>query len=88
LILGMLVVELQQYTTFDKVCFLAHKVEQQRKAKLYKIDPPKPFPKSQPFNKGSSYPPPKPSVPIPSTPQKSQAPQKNQRPPNRSNPLL
>jgi len=26
-------VELQAYTTFDEVCVLAHKVEQQRKAK-------------------------------------------------------
>jgi len=34
------VVELQQYTTFDKVCVLAHKVEQQRKAKLHKRDVP------------------------------------------------
>ena len=63
------VVELQQYSTFDEVCVLAHKVEQQRKAKLHKRDLPKPFPKSQPFNRGSSYPAPKPSVPIPSTPQ-------------------
>ena len=63
------VVELQQYTTFDEVCVLAHKDEQQRKAKLHERDLPKPFPKSQPFNMGSSYPPVKPSVPIPSTTQ-------------------
>jgi len=79
-------VELQQYTTVDQVCVLAHKVEQQRKPKLQKRDLPKPFPKRQPFNKGSSYAPPKPSIPIPSTPQKSQPPQKNQPLPNRRNP--
>ena len=80
------VVELQQYTTFDEVCILAHKVEQQRKAKLYKRDPPKPFPRSQPFNKGSPYPPPKPTVSNPPPPQKNQAPQKSQIPPNRPTP--
>jgi len=36
------VVELQQYTTFDKVCMLVHKVEQQRRNKPFKRDFPKP----------------------------------------------
>jgi len=38
------VIELQQYTTFDEVCVLAHKVEQQKKAKPYKRDFPRPLP--------------------------------------------
>jgi len=45
------VIELQQYTTFDKVCVLAHKVEQQRKKNPYRRDypkPPRPIPKPTP----------------------------------------
>ena len=33
------VVELQQYSSFDDVCVLAHRVQQQRKSKLLKKDP-------------------------------------------------
>jgi len=42
-------VELQQYTTFDEVCVLAHKVEQQKKKREF----PKPQNRNSPFNKGS-----------------------------------
>jgi len=48
------VIELQQYTTFDEVCVLAYKVEQQMKAKPYKRDVPRTLPRNQPLNKGSS----------------------------------
>ena len=68
------IVELQQYSTFDEVCVLAHKVEQQKRAKPLKRDFPEPFPESQPFNKGSSFPPSKPMGPTPPTTQKNQAP--------------
>ena len=44
------VVELQQYTTFDEVCVLAHKVEQQRRNKSIKRDFPKPPIRTSPFN--------------------------------------
>jgi len=71
------IVELQQYSTFDEVCVLAHKVEQQRKAKSLKRDFPKPPPKSQPFNKGSLFPPSRPTVSTPFTPPKNQATQKD-----------
>jgi len=51
------VVELQAFTTFDEVCVLAHKVEQQIKTNTPKREFAKPLPKGQPFNKGSpSYP--------------------------------
>jgi len=36
------VVELQQFTTFDEVCALAHKVEQQRRRKLFRQEYPNP----------------------------------------------
>jgi len=47
------VIELQQYTTFDEVCVLAHKVEQQRKKQPVWRDFPKPSILNSPFNKGS-----------------------------------
>ena len=76
------IVDLQAYSTFDEVCVLAHKVEQQRKSKpLPKPENPKPPPQEQTFNKGSS---PSPPFLHPSTslaPQKSQTPQKNLFPP-------
>ena len=62
------VVELQQFATFDEVCVLAYKVEQQRKANPFKHDFSKPTPLNQPFNEGSFNPSPKPMVPPPSTP--------------------
>lgn len=69
------VVELQQYSSFDEVCVLAHKVELQKKTKPLKKDFPKPIPRSFPFNKGSSYPPPKTPIPTPNPPQKNLPPQ-------------
>ena len=61
------VVELQHYTTLDEVCSLAHKVEQQRKAKLKK-DLSKPPQRAYPFNKGSVPFTPKPTnTPTPSS---------------------
>jgi len=55
------VVELQAYTSFNDVCILAHKVEQQKKAKQpQKPSNTKPFIQNEPFNKGSSNPPTKP----------------------------
>jgi len=48
------VIELQQYTMFNEVYVLAHKVEQQNKAKPYKRDFRRPSIWNQPFNKGSS----------------------------------
>ena len=47
------VVELQAYTTFDVVCVLAYKVEQQKKAKqTFKPPNQRPPIRNQPFNKG------------------------------------
>jgi len=55
------VVELQQYSTFNDVCLLTHRVEQQKKAKPFNRDPPKlPLTENPLFNKGSFQPPPKP----------------------------
>jgi len=54
------VMELQHYTTVDKVCSLAHKVELQNKAKLKK-EPPKPPQRAYPFDKGSFSHTPKPT---------------------------
>jgi len=73
------VVELQAYTTFDEVCVLAHKVEQQRKSRMNVRDSFKPYSvpnRGQPLNKGSTTPQPKPSTPFPSIPQKNQATQR------------
>jgi len=36
------IIKLQQYTMFGEVCILAHKVEEQKKAKPYKRDFPRP----------------------------------------------
>ena len=45
------VVELQAYTSFDDVCVLAHKVEQQKKARQpFKPQNQKPYSRNQPFN--------------------------------------
>ena len=71
------VVELQQYTSFDQVCILAHKIEQQRKTRTYIGELPKPPPQNRPFNKGSSYLLPKNRALPPFTPQKTQAPPKS-----------
>jgi len=83
------VVELQAYTTFDEICILAHKVEQQRKSRMFVRDSFKPYPVpnyGQPLNKGSTTPQPKPSTPFPTNPQKNQAPQRP--PPNSPRPNL
>ena len=75
------VVELQAYTSFDDVCVLAHKVEQQKKAKQsQKPQNTRPFTQNQPFNKGSSNLIPKPQNPFPSFPQRTPAPQRTQTP--------
>ena len=76
------IVELQASSTFDEVCVLAHKVEQQRKSKpLPKPENPKPPPQEQTFNKGSSPSPPFHHPYTSLAPQKSQTPQKNLFPP-------
>ena len=72
------VVELQPYTTFDEVCVLAHKVETQLKTRPHKRDLVKSIPEEGPFHKDSPPIPPKPKVPCPSYPQKTQAPQRTQ----------
>jgi len=74
------VVELQAYASFDDFCVLADKVEQQQTSNT------KSFIRNQPFNKGSSYPPPKPQIPFPSNPQRTSAPQKAPTTPFRPNP--
>jgi len=85
------VVELQQFITFDEVCVLAHKVEQQRRMKLFRQEYPKPsqneplqsLPSEQTFNKGSSN-----MLPsIPSPPSKIQTLQLSPPPELKSNPL-
>jgi len=68
------VVELQAFTTFDEVCVLAHKVEQQMKTRPLKRDVVKPPLKGQPFNKGSPSYPSKIVTPPTYFPQKNQAP--------------
>ena len=58
-----IVVDLQAYTSFDEVCVLAHKVEQQKKSKPPSRDEiPKPSPHKQTLNKGSSSYAPKPTA--------------------------
>ena len=47
------VVELQQYTTFDEVCVLAHKIEWQRKKQTVKRDFLKPPVHNSPFTRGA-----------------------------------
>ena len=67
------VVKLQQYSSFDDVCVLAHRVKQQKKSKPFKKDLPKPpLPKSSPFNKGSFQPPSKPTTLFSTPPQRTQ----------------
>ena len=69
------VVELELFTTFDEVCVLAHKIEQQKKPRpTFKPPNPRPFTRNQPFNKGSSNPPPKPQIPFPPNPQRTTTP--------------
>ena len=81
------VVELQSYASFDDVCVLAHKVEQQKKARpTFKPSNPRPPNRNQTFNKGSFQPPPKPQNPFPLNPQKTIAPQKAPAPPFHPNP--
>jgi len=54
------VVELQAYTTFDEVCMLAYKVEQQKKSRHPpKPQNPKPFTRNQPRGVLSLFPSPK-----------------------------
>ena len=63
------VVELQSYASFDDVCMLAHKMEQQKKEKQpFEPQNTRPLNRKQPFNKGSSNPTPKPQNPSPSFP--------------------
>ena len=82
-------VDLQAYITFDEVCVLAYKVEQQKKSRQPpEPQNPKPFTWNQPFNKGSSNPISKPRNPFSSFPKRILAPQKNQAPQNRPNPNL
>jgi len=81
------IVELQAYTSFDEVCVLARKVEQQKKAKHpFKPQNSKPYTRNIPFNKGSSTPPHKPTNPFPSNPQRTLTPKKAQVTPTRPNP--
>ena len=82
------VVELQQYSTFDKVCVLAHKVWQQKKAEPHKRDLPKPLSQSEPLNKGISFPQSKPMTLTPFHPTTNQAPLKSLAPQNTANPSL
>ena len=65
------IVDLQAYTSFDEVCVLAYKVQQQKKNKQplrYEIS--KPSPHEQTVNKGSSFSSPKPTARIPPIPPK------------------
>jgi len=67
------VVELQDYTSFDEVCVLAHKVEQQKNRKQpRRPDFPWPSPPhyEQTVNKGSSSSTPKPTASTPPIPPK------------------
>jgi len=68
---------LQAYTSFDEVCVLAHKVEQQKKSKLpSRHEIPKSSPQEQTVNKGSSSYTPKPTASISPSPQKDRTSQK------------
>jgi len=69
------VVELQAFTTFDEICVLAQKVEQQRRSRFHtREEVPIFLPKEQPLNKGSPNLVPKPTAPPLPTPQKNQTP--------------
>ena len=75
------VVELQAYTSFDEVCVLAHKVEQQKKSKPpSRHETPKSSPHEQTLNNGSSSYAPKPTESLSPSPQKNQTPQKGLSP--------
>ena len=50
------VVELQQFTTFNEVCVLAHKVEQQKKRNPFRKEPHKKSAKNRTIRQGSSKP--------------------------------
>jgi len=80
------VIELQQFTTFDEVCVLAHKVEQQKKRQPVKRDFPKPPIRSSPLNKGSATQTQRTPATNTPYPQRTQAPQKAFTPQNRPNP--
>jgi len=67
-------VELQPYTTFDEVCVLAHKVEQQRKSRPFKREFPKPPLQNEPFNEGNPIFLRKPITPTHPNPQKNTTP--------------
>jgi len=55
-------VELQAFTTFDEICVLAHKVEQQRRSRFHtREEVPTFLSQEQPFNKGSPNLAPKPT---------------------------
>ena len=70
------VVKLQQFTTFDEVCVLAHKVEQQRKKQHAKHDFPKPRNHNPLFNKGSLNQPQRTPASNTPYPRRTQTPQK------------
>ena len=78
------VIELQQYTTFDEVCVLTHKVEQQRKKQPLRREF-KPPNRNSPINKGSTIQPQRNPFPNTPSPQKTQTPQRA-NPPPRPNP--
>jgi len=72
------VVELQAYTSFDEVCMLARKLEQQKKARQsFKPQTSKPSTHEQTVNKGSSFSTPKATVSIPPIRQKNKTPQQS-----------
>jgi len=93
------VMELQQYSTFNEVCVLAHKVEQQKRRQQLRHENPKNQPRTTPFNKGSFglpyrrtavHPPVQQIVhpetqnpPFPTSPQNTPAPRKAYPTPNR-----
>ena len=79
------VIELQQYTTFDEVCVLAHKVEQQRRRQPMTREFSKPPNRSSPINKGSTTQPQRNPATNTPYPQRTQAPQRT-FPPTRPNP--
>ena len=50
------IVELQQYSTFNEVCVLAHKVEQQKKKNPFRKEPPRNLPKNPSYGKAVASP--------------------------------
>jgi len=80
---------LQAYTSFDEVCVLAHKVEQQKKSKPpSQHEIPNPSPHEQTLNKGSSSYAPRPMASLSHSPQKNQTPQKGLPPQLTPKPFL